>query len=55
MIYLPDGDKILRKLSVGLVQTNYAMEKDGFLKYPYSKKLQRAINYLSFLYLMNGV
>ncbi len=55
MVYLPDGEKILRKLSVGLVQTNDAMEKDGFLKYPYSKNLQRAINYLSFFYLMNDL
>ncbi|MGD1805428.1 hypothetical protein ACP6PL_08300 [Dapis sp. BLCC M126] len=55
MVDLPDGEKILRKLSVGLVQTNDAMEKDGFLKYPYSKNLQRAINYLSFFYLMNGL
>ncbi|NEP79892.1 MAG: hypothetical protein F6K39_17985 [Okeania sp. SIO3B3] len=55
MISLSDGEEILRKLSVGLIQTNDAMEKDGFLKYPYSKNLQRAINYLSFFYLMNGL
>ena len=55
MVDLPDGEKILRKLSVGLVQTNNGIEKDGFLKYPYSKNLQRAINYLGFFYLMNGL
>lgn len=53
MDILPDGDAIIKKLSAGFLYAEKARNRDGYLRYPYPDKLQKALNYLTLYRAMN--